>query len=252
MKAMTVVVLSCALLAACTSRSVHTWTGDVDDGDTRTITHIQDGTTRSIVIDGDAFFLHGELIDLPAGVTIGLQETGEDGERHATLRKDGDTNVLTVEEDGVVRAASDADMAWAMNLLSVIGPHDGPDEDELLVAEASDTTVAVTDVLGQLGKLSFDSDKVSVMAALIAREELAPDDQRAIVDEVWTLSFGSSQREVLTALVARDDFPPALGTDLIAASKQMSFESDRAPVLEALLLKRARADKESFETDEGQ
>lgn len=236
-----VAVLFAALVTACTGDHVRTrsstFTIDVDEGTTRSITHNADGLARTLSMDGAVVFGPGEILEMDDGVTLAFAQTGGSDDRRGQMVVEDGALVLYVEDGGVMRLGDDDDAAWFGAFLSAVGIEDGPDDDERLLELARDPATPALDVVAEVGSLSFDSDQVAVLEALLARDVLTTEEQRAIAEAGFALSFGSSQGQIVSGVVRRDDFDPALRDVILEASKSMSFDSDRTDVLEALLEK---------------
>ena len=236
---LSVLVLFAVLASACTGEHVRTQSStfkiDVDEGTTRSITHHADGLARTLSMDGVVVFGPGEILEMDEGVTLAFSQTGGRDDRRGQMVVEDGALVLYVEDGGTLRLGDDDDAAWFGAFLTAVGVEDGPDDDERLLELARDPATPVLDVVAEVSSLSFDSDRVAVLEALLARDVLTTEEQRAIAEAGFALSFGSSQGQVVSGVVRRDDFDPALRSWLLEASKSMTFDSDRTEVLEALL-----------------
>lgn len=223
-------------LAACAHDVTHSaFSMDLHEGHTRRITHMADGVTRTLSMDGAVTFVDGAIASMGPGVTVVFEQDGDGPARRGEVRWEDGAPVVYVDDRGTLRPAADDEREWFATFLARVGADDSPDDDERLRELAHDPAAPVADVIAQVHTLSFDSEQTAVLTALLEREALSADEQLAIVDAAWGLSFGSSRAEVVRGVIARDDFTPQARTAILDGNHRLPFDSDRADVLEALL-----------------
>lgn len=214
------------------TRTETTWGGK------HTVNQTSDGATRTIQYSGKVVLDQGRVQHLSPGCVIHITEKKSGKKTVAEVREEKGVPVLWMQTDGNFRLANAGEKAWLEQFLRSM---ENPVSDRATVESAIKKRMENPedgDFLVPLRKLSFGDEKAALLKNVVKSARLTPQQQVAVIHACFEhVSFSSDKVSVLLALMKCPDFSPAAKEAVRARVDELSFDSDKITVLKALAAK---------------
>lgn len=207
-------------------------------GDDHTVNQTSGGVTRSIRYSGKVVFNEGRVRKISPGCVIHITEKKSGTITVAEIREEDGGPVLWMQEGGHFRLADAAERAWLEQFLHSMESTSRDVSTVEATVRARLQDPGDVDFLVPLRKLSFGDEKAALLRSVVKSPHLSPGQQVAVVQACFEhVSFSSDQVSVLLALLRRKDFSPEAKEALRGRIDGLSFDSDKITVLKVLAAK---------------